>query len=199
VNDTETQTHLGARYDMGERNSVADMIEAAAAHIGAEVHWHDPKKSTLRWHATLTLDGEEVCVEACKNGARIESEDRSRYWDYHNSGKLATAVRRRMHAAKARDAKQKREWQEQRERDELWDKLRGETKEELVKLFGQDVYDACFDVDVLHLSTGPSVRIKVFAGKIRSQNMSLVEAIRFVAVLQTSGYNIVKMATEDAS
>lgn len=198
-----TQEKEGARYDMGERNSIADMIEAAAAHIGADVFWHDPKKSSLRYHATLTLDGEEVCVEAVghKIGARISSDDGSRYWDYNNSLKLANAVKRRMKTAKANEAKWERERDEKRVQEEAEMLARAVAKEELVQLFGEDLVDIATYVDAYYSKEKKAAvaMVSVFINKIRAQRLTLVEAVRFIQAMKSAGYDLVRLNEEKKS
>jgi hypothetical protein len=192
---TLTQDKEGARYDMGERNTVADMIEAAAAHIGAEVFWHDPQKHALRYHATLSLNGEEVCVEAMppKSGARITSDDSSRYWDYTGSASLADAVKRRMRSAKRRDAEQAQRWANDQAREKFEALARKAAKEELVKMFGEELIAAAVSVDVYTSAQGHAVAtVNVYVGKIVAQRLSPTEAVRFIQTMKMAGYDLIK-------
>jgi hypothetical protein len=197
-----TQDSVGARYDMGERNSVADMIEAAAKHIGAQVHWHDPKKSSLRYHATVSLNGEEVCVEANtpKMGARITSDDQSRYWDYTGMASLAAAIKRRMRTAKARDEEQRRRWAENEKHEQAETLARTTAREELVKLFGEELIESAVYVDAnFSKEKGVAVvAVNVYVGKkIDGQKLTLGEAVRFIQAMISAGYDLVKMNNEE--
>jgi hypothetical protein len=200
-----TQEKEGARYDMGEREPVADMIEATARHIGAEVFWHDPKKTALRYHATISLNGEEVCVEAGypKQGARISSEDGSRDWDYTGMASLAAAIKRRMRSAKARDAEQRRRWDEHQKHEQAETLARKVAREELVKLFGEELIESSVYVDAdFSAEQGVAVvKVNVYVGsKIDGQKLTLGEAVRFIQAMISAGYDHVKLNnTERAS
>jgi hypothetical protein len=197
-----TQEKEGARYDMGEREPVADMIEAAARHIGAEVFWHDPKKTALRYHATISLNGEEVCVEAGypKQGARISSDYGSRDWDYTGMASLAAAVKRRMRSAKARDVEQRRRWDEaqQHKKSELI--VRKAAREELVRVFGEELVEAAVYVDAdFSAEEGVAVvKVNVYVGrKIDGQKLTLGEAVRFIQAMISAGYDLVKLNNDE--
>lgn len=195
------QTAEGARYEMGERNTTADMIEAAAAHIGASVHWCDPKNRRLLYHATLALDGQEVLVEAGspKWGARITSDDNSRSWGYHNSLTLAKAVRRRIRAAEARDKADKLKWERQHTYEASCAQATATAREELSRVLGAETVAACIDIDAECPGGEPPavVSVKLYAGKIRARGMTVGEMIRFVTTLRIAGYDPIKMNEED--
>ena len=201
---TMTQDKEGARYDMGERNAVADMIEAAAKHIGAQVHWHDPKKSTLRFHATIAKDDEEVCVEAVspKIGARITSDDQSRYWDYTGMASLAAAIKRRMRSAKARDAEQRQRWAASEKREAAEKLSRDAARVSFTEMFGEELVEAALHIDAEYLADkGHAVaRVNVYVGrKIDGQKLSMEEAVRFIQTMKMGGYDLVKMNEEKKS
>lgn len=183
------------RYDMGDRNVIADMIEEAVTLAGAKIEWLDyTKNPRWRYYAHVSIDDYSVKVEAGtpKWGARVYNDNDDRTYDFHNAHKLAASIKSRVARMKKTDAENDAKWERSRQRDVVFARERKAAKERLIAVFNEETVDNCFDIDVFFdAKDQPTVMIKVYATKqIKGIDMSVDEAVRFASLLQGAGYKL---------
>ena len=200
--DKQSAAAPGARPTMDDdREKVADMIEEAARKLGATIYWN--QHARFGFLCSVTLDEYEVGVEAMpsKYGARIETPDGGRHWDYTNASLLTAAIRRRVRTMKAADAADAKRREEYAKREQASVDCRLAAKELLIGALGEEVYDACLMVgDWLQEKNGKwhvVATVNLHAGHIRGSKMSVAEAVKLVTVLRCAGYDLLKMCAAD--
>lgn len=182
-----------------ERASVVPIIVTAALKLNASMEW---RKFRTGWTAIVATGDGDLAVEpvSAKLGVRVDALNGNH--NYFTDGvKLANYIKARFRREKERDRRDEEQLKEHNRRNELRHALVKDAEKELCKLFDERIVEACVsvDADVPVGATSGTVRVSVHIGRrIRAVNLSVAEAARFITVMSLAGYDLLKLAEENA-